>query len=210
MAKTNVSRQLETTAYHEAGHAVVAAMLGIPFQRVTIRPNAVYAARVTLAPGDPPAHVCPWNPDWDAKQARQYWKRQICGLLAGALAETLYTRCWQQQPASVEHTDEHKVWMIASYFDPTKAMAWVNQLRFQTLETLRAPHVWAAVDAVAQELVRAKTLDGADVLALVSDALSSQAESRSTTICGHTSLQFSFSHKTRGLMKAGRSRACVR
>jgi hypothetical protein len=41
-----------------------------------------------------------------------------------------------------EFTDEHKVWVIANYFDyPNKAMAWVNQLRFQTLEMLRAPGV---------------------------------------------------------------------
>jgi hypothetical protein len=168
MVNACARKKLETVAFHEAGHAVVAAMLGIPFQRVTIKPNAVYAARVTLAPADPPEHVCPWNPNWDAKQARQYWKRHVCGLLAGALAETLHTRCWQQQPASDVHTDEHKVWMIANYFNyPTKAIAWVNQLRFQTLETLRAPQVWAAVDAVAQELVIRETLSSARVQTLV-------------------------------------------
>ncbi|MBZ5621022.1 MAG: hypothetical protein LAQ69_20190 [Acidobacteriia bacterium] len=168
MAKAYAQKKLETVAFHEAGHAVVAAMLGIPFQRVTIRPDAVYAGHVALGPGDPPERVCPWNPDWDVKQARQYWKRHICGLLAGALAETLHTRCWQQQPVDDEHTDESKALEIADYFDPpTKAMQWVNQLRFQTLETLRAPQVWAAVTTVAQELVRAKALDGAAVHALV-------------------------------------------
>lgn len=168
MARAYAERKLKTTAFHEAGHAVVAAMLGIPFQRVTIRPDAVYAGHVTLAPDDAPEQVCPWNPDWDVKQARRYWKRHICGLLAGALAETIYTRCWHQQPVDDEFTDESKALEIADYFDPPgKAAQWVNRLRFQTLETLRAPQVWAAVDAVAQELVRAKALDGADVLALV-------------------------------------------
>jgi hypothetical protein len=181
MAKAHVPRQLKTIAYHEAGHAVVAAMLGIPFQRVTIRPNTVYAGRVTLAPGDPPEHVCPWNPDWDVRQARRYWKRHICGLLAGALAETLHTRCWQQQPVEDESTDESKALEIADYFDPpSKAQAWVNRLRFQTLETLRAPQVWAAVDAVAQELVRAKDLDGADVLALVAAHAPSSARAKAS------------------------------
>jgi hypothetical protein len=144
------------------------------YQRVTIRPDAVYAGHMVLLPGNPPKRVCPWNPDWDVKQARQYWKGHICGLLAGALAETLHTRCWQQQPASDERTDESKALEIADYFDPpTRAIQWVNQLRFQTLETLRAPCVWAAVGMVAQELVRAKDLDGAGVRALVQRTMES-------------------------------------
>jgi hypothetical protein len=49
----------------------------------------------------------------------------------------------------------------------TIANTWVNRLRFQTLETLRNPDVWAMVDAVAQELVKQKTLDSAGVRALV-------------------------------------------
>lgn len=171
MAKAYARRKLETTAFHEAAHAVLADMLGIPFQRVTIRPDAVYAGRVTFAPDDAPEQVCPWNPDWDVKQARRYWKRHICALLAGALAETIYTRCWHQQPADDECTDESKALEIADYFDPPgKAAQWVNRLRFQTLETLRAPQVWAAVDAVAQELVQRKTLTSATVRILVTNA----------------------------------------
>lgn len=182
MAKAHVPSQLKTIAYHEAGHAVVAAMLGIPFQRVTIQPDTAYAGHVALAPGDPPECVSPWNPDWDVRQARQYWQRHICGLLAGALAETLHTRCWQQQPAEDECTDESKALEIADYFDPpAKAAHWVNQLRFKTLETLRAPQVWAAVDAVARELVRAKALDGADVLALVAAHAQPSARAKAST-----------------------------
>jgi hypothetical protein len=97
-----------------------------------------------------------------------------CGALAGALAETLHTRCWQQQPTSDQNTDEAKVWEIASYFyfdPPTKADEWVNRLRFQTLETLRTPEVWAAVDTIAQELVKRNTLNGTKVRALVRAAL---------------------------------------
>lgn len=161
-------RQLKRTAYHEAGHAVVACLMGIPFRRVTVQPDATFAGRVLLDRKEPPQAVCPWNPDWDTKQARQYWKRHICGLLAGALAETIYTRCWQQQPASDEFTDESKALEIADYFDtPTKAQAWVNRLRFQTLETLRSPDVWTAVDAVAQQLAKRKTLNWATVQTLI-------------------------------------------
>src|ERR1017187_4742631 len=106
------TRECRVTAYHEAGHAVIAARMGIPFRRVTIQPNAVYAGHVTLCRKDPPEQVNPWNPDWDARRARQYWKRHICGLLAGALAETLHTRVWQQQPVADEDADEYKAQVI--------------------------------------------------------------------------------------------------
>lgn len=161
-------RKCKAIAYHEAGHAVAACLEGVPFRQVTIRPNAVFGGRVVLDRTKPPQDVCPWNPDWDVKAARQYWAARICGALAGPLAETLYTHCWQQQPVSDERTDEHKAWIIADYFDPpAKADRWVNQLRFQTLELLRNPDVWAAVDAVARELIEHKTLERADVAALV-------------------------------------------
>ena len=40
-------------------------------------------------------------------------------------------------------------------------------LRFQMLETLRAPDVWAAVEVVAAELLQRNTLRGVEVRALV-------------------------------------------
>jgi hypothetical protein len=146
----------------------MAVLMGVPFRRVTIQPSAVFAGQVVLGKQEPPEHVDPYNPDWDVKVARQYWAGRICSALAGPLAETLHTRCWQQQPASDEHTDECKAWEIAEYFDPpAKADRWLNKLRFQTLETLRTPATWTAVDAVARELLKRNTLRGAQVRTLV-------------------------------------------
>jgi hypothetical protein len=165
---TPAPRQLKRTAYHEAGHAVAAVLMDVPFRRVTIVPDETFAGRVDLGKVEPPAHVDPFNENWDVKAARQYWAARICGALAGPLAETLYTKCWQQQSVSDEDTDEAKAWEIADYFyTPAKADRWVNRLRFKTLERLRMPDVQAAVDAVARELLRRKTLTAAKVRALV-------------------------------------------
>ena len=112
----------------------------------------------------PPAHVDPFNENWDVKAARQYWTGRICAALAGALAEMLYSRCWEQQ----SDTDEFAAWEIADcFYRPAKAARWINRLRFQTLETLRTPDVWVAVDAVAVELVKCKTLNSSRVHFLV-------------------------------------------
>jgi hypothetical protein len=165
---TPAPRQLKRTAYHEAGHAVVAVLMGVPFQRVTVRPDAQFAGQVVLDRKEPPARVSPWNPDWDVKAARPYWAGRICAVLAGALEETIHTRCWQQQPTSDEGSDECQARVIADYFHPpAKADRWVNTLRFSTLEKLRRPDVQAAVEAIARELVKHKTLNGSRVHFLV-------------------------------------------
>ncbi len=165
---TLAPRQLKRTAYHEAGHAVAAILMDVPFRRVTIVPDAQFAGHVDLGKVEPPSDVDPFNENWDVKAARLYWAARICGALAGPLAETLYTKCWQQQSVSDEDTDEAKAWEIADYFyTPAKAEIWVNRLRFQVLETLRAPDVQAAVELVAMELVRRKTLNSTQVHSLV-------------------------------------------
>ena len=164
MAKSYRQRELERTAVHEAGHAVVAVLTGVPFRHVTIVPDETFAGQVVLGKKKPPAHVDPFNENWDVKAARQYWTGRICAALAGALAETLYSRCWEQQ----SDTDEFAAWEIADcFYPPAKAARWINRLRFQTLETLRAVDVWAAVNVVAAELVRRNTLTAAQVHSLV-------------------------------------------
>ena len=76
-------RKRKIVAYHEAGHAILACRLGVPFKRVTIRQSGVFAGHVLLSRKDPPEEVSPWNPDWNVKAARQYWAARICGALAG-------------------------------------------------------------------------------------------------------------------------------
>ena len=150
---------------------VLSVLMGVPFRRVTIRPDAQFAGRVDLGNVEPPAQVDPFNENWDVKAARPYWAARICSALAGSLAETIHTRCWQQQPISDEDTDEFKAWEIAGYFyPPAKADRWLNRLRFSTLEKLRRPDVQAAIDAVALELVRRKTLNSTQVHSLVEHA----------------------------------------
>ena len=165
---------LERTSHHEAGHAVVACLFNIPLFAVTVAPgprdssggrvmgNVQLVLKI-------PKWANPWLPEFDHKRGRQYIARNICMTLAGVLAETLHTRCWQQT-AEHEGTDDeslaHAV-ALPLHSTPKATRNWVNRLRFQTLETLRAPDVWAAVDAVARELVQRNTLTGAEVRALV-------------------------------------------
>jgi hypothetical protein len=181
MAKSYRERELEKTAFHEASHAVAAALTGIEFTRVCLTPeNKACDSHGMVVQGyvkmhRPPDWVSPWNwnTNQDVKRAREYFRSNICMTLAGPLGETLFTGVWQQETRG-EDSDEALAMHTADIardaypsWTPKDSRDYVNRLRFQMLETLRAADIWAAVAAVALELVRRKTLTGAEVRALV-------------------------------------------
>jgi hypothetical protein len=175
MAKSKAQKELETTAFHEAGHAVIATLNGVPFASVTIIPDPApvsgrgrgYLGRIIY---QLPDYALPYRPAKQQKRARQYFAHNICMTLAGPLAETLHTRCWEQ-PRCEEGYDELGAFEAALLADDRHSSAylwhWINRLRFQTLELLQNPDVWAAVAAVARELIERKTLESAEVAFLV-------------------------------------------
>jgi hypothetical protein len=181
MARSYAQRKLQTTAYHEAGHAVVACLMGIPFQRVTVAPGPVpvdQLRRTTLGQVEFDLEWPKWarlfHPTFDRKRTRQYAARNVCMTVAGPLAESLHLRCWTQPPGD-KGDDEFMAFEVAAACDvartPKGTRNWINRLRFQTLETLRTPEVWAAVETVAQELATRKVLRGPEVHSLVNRAL---------------------------------------
>jgi hypothetical protein len=181
MAKCYQQRKLERVAYHESCHAVAAILMGIEFTKVCLTPeNKARDSHGMVVQGyvkmhRPPDWVFPWN--WNTKQdrgrAREYFRNSIYMTLAGPLAETLFTGIWQQDTRG-EDSDEALAMDSAdfardAYFSwtPKDSRDYVNRLRWQMLETLRAPDVWAVVKVVALELVRRKTLNSTQVHSLV-------------------------------------------
>ena len=168
------AKQTAAVAYHEAGHAVAACLMRVPFTEVRITPDSRgraadgVAGHVALEGAAWPDWAVPVHPSFDRKRARQYVAHNVCMTLAGPLAETLHTRCWQDLPMN-EGDDEFWAWELSECLYPARKQRsdWVNRLRFHTLETLQAADVWAAVDAVARELVIRQALDCATVYALV-------------------------------------------
>jgi len=180
-------RQLKRIAFHEAGHAVIGCLVGIPFTTVRLTPDnrvrdsqgMIKLGSVKLKPV--PDWVLPlnWSTNEDRKRARNYLKNNICMTLAGPLAETLHTGCWQQETRG-EGNDETlamlagevaREWGVYLHWTPKDSQNWVNRLRFQILEILHDPRVWAAVALVARELVKHGTLRAKDVYPLVNQAV---------------------------------------
>jgi hypothetical protein len=183
MVKSYRQRKLERTAFHEASHAVAGVIAGVEFTRVCLTSeNKVRDSRGMIVQGyvkmrQPPDWVFPWNwnTNQDVKRAREYFRSNICMTLAGPLGETLFTGVWQQETRG-EDSDEALAMHTADIardsgaypsWTPKDSRDYVNRLRFQMLETLRAVDVWAAISVVARELLKHKTLTGAKVHALV-------------------------------------------
>lgn len=170
---------------HEAGHAFSACLFAIPFRTVTVAPGPRDSSGGrTLGSIDldfsVPKWANPWLPEFECGRGRDYIARNVQMTLAGALAETLYTKCWQQG-IGLQDEDEALALRVARPLHPTPKATrdWVNRLRFRTLETLRAH--WAVVDAIAQELVKRVTLNSAEVHALVRAALPCETEAHART-----------------------------
>ena len=177
MATPYALKKLERTAHHEAGHAVAACLFNIPILTVTVVPGPPDSSGGRTLGGIDlgvriPTWANPFQKAFDRRRGRQYIAQNIQMTLAGMLAETLYTGCWQQATGQFSDEDENIAFHVGRplHRTPKATRDWVNRLRFQMLETLRAPQVWAAVDTVAQELVRSKTLDGPGVHTLVRNA----------------------------------------
>ena len=118
-AKTKLTaraaKRLRTVAYHEAGHAVIAHLMGVRFDSIVVDRKPFHDASGILVLGVVNLDA-DW-PDWacvhvDRNRTREYLSRRIQITLAGPLAETLYTRCWQDLPMN-EGDDEFMAFEFA-------------------------------------------------------------------------------------------------
>ena len=177
IARDAADRQRSETAYHEAGHAVIALACGDPVGMVTIalkNPHMAGAGHPTglgytytrdrngdrqfvsidLDAFGNPAHKREWGP----KECRA----EILLCMAGAMAEAVYR----------EHADPLTAWRkLASPSDMSGARLGRRKLgetakswpeyASECLELVR--QYWAMIEAVAKALVQKETLSGYEV-----------------------------------------------
>jgi len=167
------------TAYHEAGHAVVRARLGLSLRRVTVKPTPGTLGHVEGA--SLPRWLCnmmeaedPWNHAWAVRRILH----EITSLHAGALAERIKTK----QALDVEgaQSDRDQALDFASTVTPDSYPKEMRAL-WAWLE-LRASRLlrehWKAVEAVAQALLEQQALTGNQVLTVIAKADPSAIGSR--------------------------------
>ena len=134
------------TAYHEAGHAVMALTLGRPVQRVSIQPNQLRLGQCELKKGT-------FRPAADAVE------REILILLAGLAAEARHLGQYGWGAASQDLRAVRSLTQLRAASERQ-----VERLERRMLDKaehiLNRPAVWLAVTHIAAELLRCTTISG--------------------------------------------------
>jgi hypothetical protein len=148
------TRQLERTAYHEAGHAVAAWVQHRRFTRVTIVPQGDVLGSCRFA------RLPTFHPDSDTDQKTQWWiEREILHLLAGIAAEAHLSgrrpQGWSDQK------DVRQAFQLALYQaggDVKGAAAYLDWCWYPASGLVAHPLNWAAIKALAATLLAHRTL----------------------------------------------------
>jgi hypothetical protein len=149
-------REIEATAYHEAGHAVAAFHLGRPISRVTITPDGNVLGSVRHYPirGK-------WlQPDVVIDtRTEKFLEASITVLLAGPSAERKARGRWNHTGASSdrERAGDLAFRLVGSEKQLQRYWAWREQIASDLWENA---YVWEQVQRLAAELLKRKTMSG--------------------------------------------------
>lgn len=138
--------ELTATAYHEAGHAVVALFLGRPVHEVTIEPNSLRLGQCRLNKGN-------------FKPSKDVLEGEILILLAGVAAEARYRGDYRWEGAV---SDLRQV----RHFSSMRATNIRQVERLEQRLLNKVEHIlsqagpWLAVEEIARELISRTTISG--------------------------------------------------
>jgi len=134
------------TAYHEAGHAVVALVLGRPVHRVSILPNHLRLGQCELRKGA-------------ARPSPDVLERDVLILLGGPAAEARYTGRYDWDAADCDLRAMRSLTEMRA-----ASQRQVERLERRMLDKaehlLDRPGVWGATQRIAEELLRCTTISG--------------------------------------------------
>jgi hypothetical protein len=134
------------TAYHEAGHAVMALALRRPIHRVSIEPNQLRLGHCEVKKG---VH----GPLKDAVE------NQILILFGGIGAEARHTGEYAWDAAG-EDMRNIRALMQSRPGGPRQVKRYERRLLDKAEYLLDQPGVWTAIERIAAELLRSTTLSG--------------------------------------------------
>ena len=159
-------RLMETTAYHEAGHAFMATRLGGKVRSVTIDPDN----------DDGPERFGDTQVVWRRGRLSDYEfrERAIQVSLAGPVAEMLYTGD-PYHPGLVAEwaNDWQTAWDLAEPLvpDPRRRLVYLEQTTRDLYHLLNAEPNWSALASLADHLLAHETLEAEEVTDIVNEWL---------------------------------------
>src|SRR5947209_8815759 len=135
----------QPTAYHEAGHAVVALALGRPVQRVSVLPERELLGRCHFRKG-----VFRPSEDW--------LEREILIALGGIAAEARLTGDYAWDGAARDRQYVRR--LAVQRAGPRQAERLERRLLARAEHLLAQEGHWRAVELIAAELLRRRTISG--------------------------------------------------
>jgi ATP-dependent Zn protease len=135
----------EATAYHEAGHAVVALALGRPIHRVSVLPDGQFLGLCQFGKG-----VFRPSEDW--------LEREILIALGGIAAEARHTGDYAWDAADRDHRYVRHLAVQRS--GERQAERLERRLLSKAEHLLAREGHWRAVELIAAELLRRGTISG--------------------------------------------------
>jgi hypothetical protein len=167
------SKVLQSTAYHEAGHAVVRwyGKLKRPKYATIIEGEDYLGAVAGL---DVPSG---FDPDTKFSGRTQLiLERRIRTFLAGSVAQKKFNPSgFRKYNAADDEDKAHKnvLWLSGNY---ETASAYMKLLRLQTRDILNKGWIWKCVEAVAEALLDKKKLSGEETWQIINATITQQQE----------------------------------
>lgn len=134
------------TAYHEAGHAVMALLMGRSLKKVSIIPSQNRLGACTFQKGR-------------TKQVQDKLEAEILVLLAGMVAESRKSGRYNVQGASQDLRKVEKLAMTRSG-NPRQAEKLIHKMLDKTQHLLSNKAAWSAIKVIASELIEHESLSG--------------------------------------------------
>ena len=157
---------MESTAYHEAGHAFMATRLGAKVRSVTIEPDN----------DDGPERFGDTQVVWRRSRLseREFRERAIRVSLAGPVAEMLYTGDPYHPGLVAEWAhDWQAAWELAEPLlpDHRRRLDYLEQTTGLLYHLMNAEPNWSAIASLADNLLAHETLEAEEVIDIVNEWL---------------------------------------
>lgn len=159
-----MSISIKRTAYHEAGHAVMASILRLRCKEISIIPDEDYLGRFIRGA------VRNIDPECESNQkTRSELERLTMQVLAGNVAEHLLTG---RKCRVGSGDDYHKAVNYLSYVASDEEIPhYLEALWYRTKAKLSVDHQWLAVQRLAEELLKKRRLKSKRIKEIIRQAI---------------------------------------
>jgi ATP-dependent Zn protease len=165
-------RELQCTAYHEAGHAVAAHVLKRGIKRVSIAPDDEEGSLGHCHHASPLSGFDPDVYGYDMGSKTWHWlERETLILVAGLVAEARFKgkHDWRGAQSDLSFAYRLADYLCSSTKETRKYISWMME-RARNLFDSRNGLRWRQVRYVARELLSKKTISGKNVRELCQKA----------------------------------------